>query len=57
MSQPAVEDQAKPQYLGKKYISPEEAQMMIEDITQFRSRIADAEAKLELSEREGSELE
>ena len=56
MSQPVVEDQSSSDCSGKKYISPEAAQLLIDDITQFRNRVADSEEKLELSEAEGSEL-
>ena len=61
MSQPVLEEQTNSEYSvqhsGKKYISPETAQMLIADIAHFRDRIADAEDKLELSEHESSELE
>ena len=56
MSQPVVEEQTNSDYSGNKYISPEAAQMLIDDITHFRARIANAEEQLEIPEHERSEL-
>ena len=56
MTQPVVEEQTSSIHSGKKYISPEIAQMLIADIAHFRDRIADAEDKLELYEHESNEL-